>query len=66
MGLLSHIFDRAEILTAEHILEMIDRSGFKILKHTGNYNSLGKLLHRLIDFFPILKILFAQYHDVER
>lgn len=35
LGLLSHIFDRAEILTAEHILQMIDRSSFKIPKHTG-------------------------------
>lgn len=35
LGLLSHIFDRSEIVSAEHVLEMIDRSSFKILKHTG-------------------------------
>lgn len=50
LGLLSLIFDRAEILTAERILEMIDRPSFKILKCTGKINSLEKLFHRLIDF----------------
>lgn len=64
LGLLSHIFDRSEIVTAEHVLEMIDRSSFKILI-LENYHSLGKIFHRLIDFFLILKILFAQYNDVE-
>lgn len=35
LGLLSLIFDRAEMLTAERVLEEIDRPSFKILKCTG-------------------------------
>lgn len=52
MGLLSHIFDRAEILTEQNtFLRWLTGLVLKYSNILENYSSLGKVFHRLIDFF---------------